>query len=46
MPAEWEPHSSTWLAWPHNLETWQPEDLPEIEKIYIEIIRNLISCPS
>jgi len=18
MPAEWEPHSATWLAWPHN----------------------------
>ena len=42
MPAEWEPHSSTWLAWPHNLETWRPDDLHEIENIYIEIIRNLI----
>ena len=18
MPAEWEPHSATWIAWPHN----------------------------
>ncbi len=18
MPAEWEPHEATWLAWPHN----------------------------
>ncbi len=21
-PAEWEPHAATWLAWPHNEETW------------------------
>lgn len=21
-PAEWEPHRATWLAWPHNPETW------------------------
>ncbi len=21
-PAEWEPHQATWLAWPHNRETW------------------------
>ena len=22
MPAEWEPHSATWLSWPHNPQTW------------------------
>jgi agmatine deiminase len=22
MPAEWEPHESTWLSWPHNRDTW------------------------
>lgn len=21
-PAEWEPHEATWLAWPHNRESW------------------------
>ena len=21
-PAEWEPHAATWLAWPHNADTW------------------------
>ena len=42
MPAEWEPHSDTWLAWPHNLETWNKDDLHEVENIYVEIIRNLI----
>lgn len=42
MPAEWEPHSYTWLAWPHNLETWNKNDIHEVEKVYIEIIRHLI----
>ncbi|MBI2980880.1 MAG: agmatine deiminase family protein [Deltaproteobacteria bacterium] len=23
MPAEWAPHDATWLAWPHNPDTWQ-----------------------
>ncbi|MGA2855204.1 MAG: agmatine deiminase family protein, partial [Verrucomicrobiota bacterium] len=22
MPAEWEPHAATWLAWPHNEADW------------------------
>ena len=22
MPAEWEPHEATWIAWPHNREDW------------------------
>jgi agmatine deiminase len=22
MPAEWEPHEATWLAWPHNESDW------------------------
>lgn len=22
MPAEWEPHTATYIVWPHNLETW------------------------
>lgn len=21
-PAEWEPHDATWVAWPHNRDTW------------------------
>ena len=40
MPAEWEPHEATWLAWPHDLETW-PKQIEEIETLYIEIIRQL-----
>lgn len=22
MPAEWEPHAATWMAWPHDDEQW------------------------
>ena len=22
MPAEWEPHAATWLAWPHEESDW------------------------
>ena len=40
MPAEWEPHSATWLAWPHNREDW-PGKFESIPWVYGEIIRNL-----
>ncbi|MBI4358628.1 MAG: agmatine deiminase family protein [Candidatus Omnitrophica bacterium] len=40
MPAEWEPHEATWLAWPHDRETWLTE-LSELEAIYVEIIEYL-----
>ena len=40
MPAEWEPHEATWLAWPHDLETW-PTQLEEVEAAYVEMIEPL-----
>ncbi len=40
MPAEWEPHKATWLAWPHDLETW-PDQLAEVEDTYVQIIEQL-----
>ncbi len=40
MPAEWEPHASTWLAWPHFKEDW-PGKFDPIAWVYAEIIRNL-----
>ncbi len=40
MPAEWEPHAATWLAWPHNTETW-PDQLPQVQDIYIQLIEAL-----
>jgi agmatine deiminase len=40
MPAEWEPHQATWLAWPHNPEDW-PGKFSPIPWIYAEIVRLL-----
>ena len=37
MPAEWEKHSATWLAWPHNLVTW-PQQLPQVQDIFFRMI--------
>lgn len=40
MPAEWEPHAATWLAWPHHQGDW-PGKFEPIPWVYAEIIRNL-----
>ena len=40
MPAEWEPHEATWLAWPHNPEDW-PGKFRAIPWLYAEIVRLL-----
>ena len=40
MPAEWEPHAATWLAWPHNREDW-PGKIEPIPWVYAEILRSL-----
>jgi agmatine deiminase len=40
MPAEWEPHAATWLAWPHNRSDW-PGKFEPIPFAYAEIVRHL-----
>ena len=40
MPAEWEPHAATWLAWPHYEGDW-PRKFEPIPWVYAEIVRNL-----
>ena len=40
MPAEWEPHEATWLAWPHEATDW-PGKFSTIQWVYGEIIRHL-----
>jgi agmatine deiminase len=40
MPAEWETHTATWLAWPHNAADW-PGRFHPIPWVYCDIIRNL-----
>jgi agmatine deiminase len=40
MSAEWEPHASTWMAWPHLRTDW-PGKFEPIPWVYAEIIRHL-----
>ena len=40
MPAEWERHQSTWLAWPHNRTDW-PGKFDTIPWVFADIIRHL-----
>src|SRR5882724_7627403 len=40
MPAEWDPHAATWLAWPHYKLDW-PGKFEPIPWVYAEIIRYL-----
>jgi len=40
MPAEWEPHEATWLAWPHQEADW-PGKFAPIPWVYTEIVRHL-----
>ncbi|MFN8665997.1 MAG: agmatine deiminase family protein [Gemmatimonadaceae bacterium] len=40
MPAEWERHAATWIAWPHHEPDW-PGKLAPIPWVYAEIVRAL-----
>ena len=40
MPAEWERHEATWIAWPHHEPDW-PGKLEAIPWVYAEIVRTL-----
>jgi agmatine deiminase len=40
MPAEWEPHEATWIAWPHNEDDW-PGRFEPVPWVYGEIVRKL-----
>jgi agmatine deiminase len=40
MPAEFEPHQATWLAWPHEKSDW-PGKFEPIPWVYGEIVRHL-----
>jgi agmatine deiminase len=40
MPAEWEPHEATWIAWPHHTADW-PGKFAAIPWVYAEIVRHL-----
>jgi len=40
MPAEWEPHAATWIAWPHNRSDW-PGRFAPIPWVFGEIASKL-----
>jgi len=40
MPAEWEPHDSTWLAWPYDPVTF-PRRVKKVELQYLRIVAEL-----
>jgi agmatine deiminase len=41
MPAEFEPHAATWIAWPHLGADW-PGKMPVIRFLYVQIVRALV----
>ena len=42
MPAEWERHAATWIAWPHERTDWPgPGKLEAVRWAYGEVIRHL-----
>jgi agmatine deiminase len=40
MPAEWEKHEATWLAWPHNETDW-PGKMDAVRWVYGEMVRKI-----
>ncbi len=40
MPAEWDRHEATWLAWPHNPADW-PRKVSTIRWAYGEMVRKI-----
>lgn len=40
MPAEWTLHRATWLAWPHNRDTW-PTQLETVREIWVRMMQAL-----
>ena len=41
MPAEWHPHQATWLAFPHNRETW-PTQLNAVRETFLRMMLQLL----
>lgn len=40
LPAQWEPHAATWVAWPHNRRTW-PGNFECIPAVWAELVRTV-----
>ncbi len=42
LPAEWEPHKSTFICWPIQIEDWPGKYAP-IPWVYVEIVKRLVN---
>lgn len=42
MPAEWEPHTATWIAWPCYEDDF-PGKVETVQWVYVEIVRLLMA---
>ncbi|HBE71581.1 MAG TPA: agmatine deiminase [Planctomycetaceae bacterium] len=42
-PAEWESQAATWIAWPHNRETW-PGHYDDIPSVFETLVTALSNC--
>ena len=40
MPAEWQPHTAIWLAWPYDPTTF-PDRVPQVEATYVQIVKEI-----
>ena len=40
MPAEWHEHRATWVAWPHNQETW-PVNLEPAQNEFVRLVETI-----
>jgi agmatine deiminase len=43
MPAEWQPQAATWVAWPHNTDTW-PHNLAEAQQEFVTFVTTIARC--
>ncbi len=43
LPAEWEPHAATWIAWPHRRATFLGDFAP-IREFFAGFVRTLAAC--
>jgi len=41
MPAEWEPHTGTWVSWPKDPDTFPSQILPVVERTYVRMVEAL-----